>query len=993
MSGPGRDSLQPAHLPPTPRAGRLPLIGREDELARLRSAVDAGMAGGPRVVLLAGEAGIGKTRLLDEVMRLVTDGRTALGRCADERGMPPYLPWIDALADLDDRAGRQSSDARLQDLLLEADVDSDAPRLAGGPSPEQRKLRLFDRVTRALADLARATPVLIAFDDLQWSDEASNELLRYVALHLPTIPLAIVGTYRLEETAANPGLSRTIEEMNRRRLLTTIRVGPLTADETEQLLDALGGPRYRDLATTIYRLSDGNPFYVEEVVRALVDEGWLDPADASTALPTDVIPLPQGVVAVIQRRLERVGDSCRAVLECAALAGRAISVDLIAAATEQSPDTVADLCDEAVRAALVRLVMPDETAAARTGLPIDFEFLHDRVRESIAAGINPVRRRGVHARLAAALEAGGGADDDLARLAALTHHWQHARQGERAARFAELLGDAAIRAHAYIEAARAYRLAVDLVPAATDHAAGRSRGDLLLKLGDAALAMSAAEAIDAYAAAERAFAADGDDHGAARALHGLGSAHARREELDLAVAYLEAAVTALERCAPEADALTEALVEIGTILGTGLGRYDDAIRVGRRALELSTRDRALPAREANARLALGKTLLRAGNLAEGREMLAPALPIALQAAATDLAADVAGALSSHAYWTGDLDASERFARRRRELAVASGDPFALRHTLPWLAMIALARGDWADAERLLAEAEADVARVDSPEPRAFLRQVAGVLAFRRGRYDEAVGLLEEAIAGFRVSGAAALPWYLGWLAHAYLAAGDEASAERVASETAELVAALPAPSLPRVPALSDLGLYAARIDDAAAMRHWYDELLPYAGQFHWILVDRVLGVLAAAIGDAAAADRHFAAARTVALRGGIRPELALVAAERSALRLRAAAPADRASTEQELRDAILRLTTLDMTGDAARLAVALPGPRDYPAGLTEREVAVLRLVAQGLTNREIGDRLFISEKTVTNHLTHIFTKANVENRAAAVSFAHRHGLA
>ncbi|MGH2558636.1 MAG: ATP-binding protein, partial [Thermomicrobiales bacterium] len=906
MSGPGRDSLQSQPAPPI---GHLPLIGRDDELTRLRSAINADLTGGSRVVLLAGEAGIGKTRLLDEAMRCVPDGIVALGRCADERGMPPFLPWIDALSDLDDRADRRPSDPRLQELLLEADGESAGPGLAGGPSPELRKLRLFDRVIRSLADLARSTPVLIAFDDLQWSDEASNELLRYAAVHLPPVPLAIVGTYRLEETAANPGLSRTIEELNRRRLLTSIRVEPLTADETEQMLDALGGPRFRDLAATIYRLSEGNPFHVEEVVRALVDERWLDFADAATALPTAVNRLPQGVVAVVQRRLDRVSDACRTLLECAALVGRDISVDLIAAATEQSPDVVADLCDEAARAALVRPVALDETATARIGPPIDFAFLHDRVRESIAAGINPARRRGVHARLAAALEADGGSDDDVVRLAALTHQWQHARQGERAARFAELLGDAAIRAHAYAESARAYRLAIDLVPVATDHAAGAARGDLWLKLGDAALAMSAADAVDAYAAAERAFAAAGDERGIARALHGRGSAHARREDLELAVAYFEASVAALERYSPEADAPAEALVEIATILGPGLGRYDDAIRVGRRALELSTWDRALPAREANARLALAKTLLRAGNLAEGKEMLAPALPLALQDGATELAAEVAGALSTHAVWVGDIDASERFARRRRELAVEAGDPFALRHTLPWLAMIALARGNWAEAEGLLAEAEVDVARVDSPEPRAFLRQVAGVLDFRRGRYDDAVGLLEEAIAGFRVSGAAALPWYIGWLAHAYLAAGDPAGAERVATEMAELVAALPTPSLPRVPALSDLGLYAARIDDAAAMRRWYDELLPSAGQFHWILVDRVLGILAAALGNQAAAERHFAAARTVALRGGIRPELALTAAERALSRLCAAGQSDRAPAEQQLRDAIARLTT------------------------------------------------------------------------------------
>lgn len=314
MSGTASDQRRAATCDPiersiAARAGRLPLIGREEEVAQLRSAIDAALSGEPRVVLLAGEAGIGKTRLLDEAMRMMADGVTALGRCVDERGLPPFLPWIDALADLDDRAGHQFTAPRMQDLLLDANVADADPHLAGGPSPELRKLRLFDRITRALADLARAAPLLLAFDDLQWSDDASNELLRYVALHLPLVPLVIVGAYRVEETAANPGLQQTIADLHRRRLLITIRVDPLTAEETAHLFSALVGEQHANLAPAIYRHSEGNPFYIEEVVRALTDEVARDSPSAAispAALPAETIPLPQSVVAVIQRRLERV---------------------------------------------------------------------------------------------------------------------------------------------------------------------------------------------------------------------------------------------------------------------------------------------------------------------------------------------------------------------------------------------------------------------------------------------------------------------------------------------------------------------------------------------------------------------------------------------------------------------------------------------------------------------------------------------------------------
>lgn len=948
------------------RAGRVPLVGRDRELALLREAVEGAVRGNPGIVFLAGEAGIGKTRLLDEAGKLVAarGGRVAVGRCLDERGMPPYLPWLAALGDLG---------------LDEAVADPAAivpGQAAASVSPEQQKLRFFAAVVRALETAARDRPLLVSFDDLQWSDESSNQLLRYVASNLGVSPVLIVGTYRVEEAAGNAELSRTIEELDRRRLATTVRVGPLPAAATAELLAGLVGAVDPAAAAAIHAHGEGNPFFVEEVVRALLDEGRL-----GDALP-EALPLPRGVVAVIQRRLAGLGEACRAVLEIAALDGRDISVELIAPESGHDAEEVAALLEDAARAGLVR---PSLSAGAPAP-DADFVFVHDRIREAIASRINPVRRRAIHSRLGAALEAAGGPEDDLARLAALTHHFRQARLPDRAAIYAERLGDAAMRSHAHAEAARAYRLALESRASSTE----TDNAALLLKLGDAILA-GGGDATETYAAAERAYLAAGDRPNAARALRRRGAAHGRREEHDLAIACLRAALRAWDEptSPPSSDEDSiGALVELGAILGMSLGRYDEAIAAGRDALDRATRLGDRPALEAGARLALANSLMRSGDLASGRAHLEPALALALRAGNLDLAAEVAGALANHAYWTGDLDASERYARRRRELAVKAGDPYALRHARPWLANLALARGEWAAASALIAAAEDDVRRVDSPEPRAFLRQLAGLIALARGQPDEAVALLDEAIAGFRQSGPATLSWYLGCLVHARLAAGDADGAARVANETAEIVGGIPARALPRGPALAQLGIVAVRTGDRAAARRWYAELRPYAGQHHWVLMDRVLGMLAAFLGDQAAAERHFAEAAAIATRGGIRPEFALTFAERAVARR---------DGEPELRVAVARLRSLEMAGEAdrfaARIDAAGPAPRQYPAGLSEREVAVLALLSQGLTNREIGDRLGIAEKTVTNHLTHIFTKADLDNRAAAVAFALRHGLA
>ncbi len=985
------------------RTGRAPLVGRAGVLATLQMELEAALEGESRGVVLAGEAGIGKSRLLDEACALMVaaGGEVLFGHCVDERGMPPYYPWIDALSSLGTslappKAARVVPQERTPEIerqsilsyLTASHVALDA--VTERLSSEQAKLRLFASVVRHLAHRARARPVLLAFDDLQWSDAASNELLRYAMIHAEPVPLLVIGAYRIEEAAANSELTRTLDELHRRRLVMTIPIKPLVREETERLVTSLLDREHPSLGAAIHAHCEGNPFFVEEVVRALAEEGRLDSRRDGSLAVADSLPLPRGVVAVIEYRLNRVSGPCRSLLELAALAGRQISIELLAMACKLKPDAIAMHLIEASRAALIRASGPTERA--------DFMFLHDRVRETVEAGINPVHRRKLHERLAAALEALGDPGNNPDRLSTLTHHLRLAHQPERARPYAERLGDASVRTHAYPEAVRAYRLAIDLT-------AGVPGGALWLKLGDAALAAGEGDAISAYEAAKAAFDAVGDQRGVATALRRLGTAHARREEFDLAVDCLEAAIAvlvgqdwlgAVENAEAVGPDLAETLIELSTVQGTSLALYDEAITAGKRALALSVRgqDRT-PTLEARARLALAKTLMRFGNLKESHDILEPARALAVRGGDLDLAAEVMGALANYAYWVGDLESSATAARRRRELALQAGDPYALRHTTPWLANLALAQGTWDEAERLLAEAEPDVERIDSPEPRAFLRQLAGLLRFQQGRYPEAVALLEEAVAGFRGSGPATLVWYLGCLARAYQAVRESDAMERTVAETVELLQVLPPATLPRCPAIAQLGMIAVRTGDVDTAKRWYEALRPYAGQHHWVLVDRVRGMLAATLGDLATAERHFAEAMSVAIRGGIRPEEMLIHAERAIALQRAPSAGTHENARLLLAEARDRLIGLGMTGEASRVAAVVTQSeitRAYPRGLTEREVEVLVLVAKGCTNREIGDRLSISEKTVTNHLTHIFRKADLDNRAAAVAFAFHHGL-
>ena len=940
----------------------VPTIGRVRELDAVRRVVAESSTGSTRVLLFSGDAGIGKTRLLAETADIVRSegGRNAIGQCLDETGMPPFLPWIDIGAQLAALTSDDSPATSIVNLLLD---QSDRAPEGYRHNPEARRLRLYGAICSLLADLARDSPLCIAFDDLQWSDAASNQLLRYIASHLRNSRLLIAGAYRSSTARENPELSRTIGEFEHLRILTEIPLRGLSEDSVEQMVDKLSAGLTPGLVDVVKELSSGNPFAIEEAVRSMLDPNT-DGGDDEERTAS--------VADFIMRRFRARTASCRSTLEIAAIGGRDIVIDEISTALDRDPESIMADLEEAVPESLVaRVDQRDETTA-------DYRFVHDRVREVIHGSLSAVKTRLLHAKFAAALEA-VARDQTPAQLARLASHLAGARQSERAAQAYRELGSAAAAVNAFDAAAAAYDKALQL--------GSPDDGTLSFALGDVRLRAGHSDAIDALNVAKRLYRQHGDRHGIARTLHLLGVARTRREEHDLAVASFESAAAEWSSIADDVSevGLISTRTEMCSVLATSLGRYEEAQVAGAAALVAATRSGSRPDLEANARLALANARIRGGDLAAGRGLLEPALALAIRSRQTDLAAEIAGTLANYSYWIGDLPGSERFALRRRELGRESNDPYTLRHTLPWLANVAMARGDWENAHRLIAEAEEDLKRIDSPEPRAFLRQLTGILALQQGRLDEAIPALEEAIAGFRAIGPATLPWYLGVLARAYLAAGELAAMERTAAETVALVSALPVGSLPQAPSIAQLGIIAVRTEDQPAMRRWRTELQVYKGHFHWVLMDRVLGMLAIGLGDQDAAVEHLTSARETAASGQIRPELLRVEGE---LLLMTGSSEKLDSVLAEMR--LLKLADADYIEQRARF-LTTPAAT-VPAGLSAREVDVLILVAGGKTNREIATILSISEKTVTNHLTHVFTKANLENRAAAAAFALRHGL-
>jgi DNA-binding CsgD family transcriptional regulator len=352
-----------------------------------------------------------------------------------------------------------------------------------------------------------------------------------------------------------------------------------------------------------------------------------------------------------------------------------------------------------------------------------------------------------------------------------------------------------------------------------------------------------------------------------------------------------------------------------------------------------------------------------------------------------LAAEVSASISNSFYWTGELNEARRWALTRVDVATRGHDLFGMRHGHSWLAFVASSQGDWAEARELLDQAEAVLSRQNSPEPIGFLRVVRAFIHLRTGAAEAAYRDAREAIDLLLPLGDATVVWYASLLVLICLEAGRVSEARAEISHQERRLAAMPASSLPARSARAALAFAYVALGQADAAAACEEALAPYEGDYHWSPVRCSLAALARFRGD----NGHALA-----------------------LLLRAA---EQARAERQLPDLVAILVAhvellpdsrerREMTLEAEQLAQELGMPPPFAGGrpaastaavpppysLTPRELEVLRLVAEGRTNRDIAAALVITERTVINHLGSVFAKIGVENRSAATAFAIRNGL-
>jgi len=475
----------PAERPqPVGTLGLTPFVGRTQALAELRGRLDQAVSGRGSVVLIAGEPGVGKTRLTQELTAHARRrGLQAFtGHCYETGGDLPYMPWVEIL----EAATRELPAASLRELLGENAAAlaqmvpelrrrlPDIPALVELPADQQRRF-LFNSVREYMARVAGIRPHVLVLDDVHWADDSTLLLLEHVSDWLEHVPILVLCTYRDLPIHLSPRLADTMTGLLRRHQATRITLERLTEAEVEEMLQLLSGqPPPPEVTAAIWGDSEGNAFLVEEVYRHLSESGRLldERGRFRPDLSIGELDIPANVRLVIGQRLQRLGEPTRRMLGFAALIGRHVGFDVLSAVGEVEGDELVEAMEEATRARIV----VEETAASEPR----YRFGHELIRQTLLAEVSAARRQRQHLRIADALE-GLHADPGLQATEIARHLVQSgsAADAMRTAHYLTLAGDRAQTAAAYEEALRHYGQALGRLPPLRD----RRRADLLLKIG------------------------------------------------------------------------------------------------------------------------------------------------------------------------------------------------------------------------------------------------------------------------------------------------------------------------------------------------------------------------------------------------------------------------------------------------------------------------------------------------------------------------------
>jgi DNA-binding SARP family transcriptional activator/tetratricopeptide (TPR) repeat protein len=840
-------------------------VGRERELSELAAGLDDALAGRGSLILLAGEPGIGKSRLADELAgRARARGAQVLvGRCWEAGGAPAYWPWVQLLRAyvreaqpdaLRAQAGAGAADlAQIVPELRERFPDLPAPRSA---EPEAARFRLFDAAAELLRRASQNRPLVLILDDLHAADSPSLLLLRFLARELGSTHILVLGAYRDVDPSPGDALSETLAELGRERATRRLELSGLTEREVARYVELTASDiASSELAAGLHGRTEGNPLFIGEIVRLLSTEGV---ASGSAA------DVPQGIRDVIARRLAHLTAACKQLLVLASVLGREFEADALARMGDLSEDEQLDILDEALTA---RVVSDVHDTAGR------LRFAHVLIRDTLYEGSSSARRVRLHKLAVEALEDLYG-NDPGPHLAELAYHSVAGRDPDKGLRYARRAGDRALALLAYEEAARLYRIALDALELAhppDEHA----RCELLLTLGEADVrAGDTPGAMRTFLQAADIARALGRPRELARAAAGYGGriVWARAGDDDRLLPLLEEGLAAL----PEND------VELRVRL---LARLAGALRdehsrdrrdaLSREAVELARRtgNAAALAYALDGRAAVilgpdtvGECLALGSELCEVAERIGDIERVAAGHSHRIIAqlqvGDVRGA-------EADLAAASRIAEDLRQ-------PAQLWQYCASRAMLALAAGRLIEAEELVARAWELGERAQPTAAAPIYRIHRFTLCDFRGRFEDVEPEMRELAVLYpaRVVFRCALA-----LLDARLARSAEA--KRALDELAGNDASALPFDQEWLFGMSLLAETSVLVGDPRSAPVLYQLLLPWAalnvadvGEGIRGSVSRYLGLLATLMGSSEQAELHFEDAIEMNARMGARPWLA-----------------------------------------------------------------------------------------------------------------------
>lgn len=968
-----------------------PLVGRDRELFVLRQHLGDAFAGRGSLVLIGGEAGIGKTALIETLCREgeAQGSLVLVGRCYDLTETPPYGPWVELLGRFRPADGFPTIPSAF------------ATRGTIGETTSQGAL--FHDVHGFLAALAAQRPLLCLLDDCHWADPASLDLLRFLAQSVAAVPMVLMVTYRSDELTRRHPLSILIPTLVRESRATRLDLRRLTDANIGALVTARYPLPEADAARLVAMLdarSEGNPFFLSELLRTLEEEGALHATDDEWQLDDlTQVPVPLLLRQVIDARVARLGEGASDLLGIAAVIGQEVPLALWARVAGTNEEALLGTIERAVETHLLTET-PDGTRV---------QFTHALIREAQYEGMLATRRRVLHRHVGEALATTRNPDPN-----AVAYHFQHAADA-RAAEWLVLAGRQAQRAYAWLTAADRYEAATAMMEASD--APVSERGWLRYQLAMLRRLADPRRSIASFDEARQLAHAGSDRVLAAHAVFGRALLHCFVGELAGGIAEFAESITMLEALPALVGAQHTRLAEIG--ISADLNDYR-----GTYALWLGIAGRFAEAH------ALAARVLAAPPPASGAHGLFGAAY-----------GDAIGALRETAIVLGRPDEARQASIQYGEMMQDLGHDFVAY--INWVTLVRnVLLPYFADrvAERATFSAKADAAwtratdLVGADDQTRQLDRIATLVL--QGRWHEARYLTRLLPPNGNLYNQCDMGRLARWM-------GETTRAWQIVQRTLPAGSETP-PGSVRFLIARELQLLAAALaldaGDVTTARIWleaHDRWQRWSGavlgesegqavwaQYHrktgdreraqthaecalahataprqplaLLAAHRLLGELDTDAGRYEEATRHLDDALTLAdaCHAPYERALALLAMAE----LRAATREIEAAhtlldevrtlcTPLDARPALARTDAL-----AAQFATPSAASPPYPNGLSAREVDVLRLIATGRNNGEIADALFLSVRTVERHITNLYAKIAARGRADATAYALRHRI-